>query len=201
MAKPGKYAAIVKKLPREWGTEPDFQQKIEAVKAAIINPPEADATDPITDDVLEDMLMNVEAFLKVVNDGMIASLHGNMMSSKVAAAYRRVRLIKDTMEKQEKVTNVLLEAYKQLLTEQYEQEDIRSFSFMDGGSVSVQEEPHAKVVDREKFRKWIDENDLSNSLTLPWQTTNAIAKDLLLKGEELPPGLEATSRPKVVVRS
>jgi hypothetical protein len=39
---------------------------------------------------------------------------------------------------------------------------------------------------------------MESALSIHWNVLNAIAKDLLLKGEELPDGVEMTARPKVV---
>ena len=47
-----------------------------------------------------------------------------------------------------------------------------------------------QVVDREAFRLWCDADpDLRRKMTLPWQTTNSLTKQLLLDGQPEPPGV------------
>jgi hypothetical protein len=91
-----------------------------------------------------------------------------------------------------------LEAYGQLIVDQYENEAVTSLKLEDGGTVRVQVEPHAKVVDRNANREWAMKNNLENLLALPWQTVNALAKEALLQGEDPPDGVEISARPKIV---
>jgi len=210
MGKKGKYAHVIDLLPRSLGTEPDFQAKVNGVKAAILEPRAQNDPGPFTEeftassdkelsmDALDDLLLEVTALLKVINDALICTVDGQRYASTFARRYRNVRVVKAALEAQEKITNVVEEAYKQVLAEQYEAEGTTNIALEDGGSVRTQYEPHATVNDKRANRIWAVENGLEDSLALPWQTVNAIAKELLLKGEEPPAGVELTARVKVV---
>lgn len=190
-----KYAGIIDKLPRDFGQEPDFQEKVDAIKKQIL---EAPAGNMLDSDVLEDLVMEVTALQSVINDMLIKGVAGHRNAPNIARLYTDVRKLKNAFSSQEKTTNVLVEAYEQLLVEQYEVEGLSSLKLEDGASVRVQYEPHGKVIDKEANRKWAQENGLENLLCLPWQTVNALTKEALLAGEKEPAGVEATSRPKAV---
>jgi len=196
MAK-GKYASIIDKLPRSLGTEPDYQEKVNAVKRQIAEAPAAETQDSVSE-VVEEMLMDITAQLAVVNDFLIRGLSGRMRATSIARCYRDIRSVKNALEEQEKTTNVILEAYKQLLVSQYETEGVSSLNLGDGGTIRVQPEPHGRVVDKIANRIWAIENGYENMLALPWQTVNAIAKEAALKGEDVPAGVELERRDKVV---
>lgn len=121
-------------------------------------------------------------------------------AASLATEYRRLRDAKDEVEQIESRINLELEAVGQLLIEQYEADDTSSISLATGGSVSTQLEPYAQIVDRDEARVWAVKNGLERSLALPWQTSNAIVKERLLKGEEPPPGIKAYVRTKIVLR-
>jgi hypothetical protein len=193
-----KYAHIIDKLPKSFGLEPDEQAKVNALKKEILEKaPDPDKPE-MTNEVLEELIMEVESMQEVINDALIRGVGGKRTAARMAELYKGVRIVKNAYDRQEKILNKIKEAYHQLLTDQYEVEGIRSLGLEDGGSVRVQYEPHAKVVDKRANRLWAIENNLENSLTLPWQTVNALTKDALVKGEEPPDGVEAESRPKVV---
>jgi hypothetical protein len=94
--------------------------------------------------------------------------------------------------------NLLLEAYQQLLTEEYEIEGVDSLAIDGFGTVRTQPEPYAQVEDRDKFRQWCIEAGLERSLALPWQTTNALTKQRLMEGLPEPDGVKATVKTKIV---
>lgn len=199
----GKYAGIVEQLPRSLGTEPDYQDKINAIKAKILEP-ESDSTTEedrgeLTSAVVEEMALDISATLSVLNDMFIRAVGGEgIHASRLARIYRDLRVVKRLFEEQEKTTNILLEAYGQILIDQYEAEGTTSLKLDDGAAVRIQYEPHATVVDREANRRWAMENGLENLLSLPWQTCNALTKEALINGVEPPAGIEATTRVKIV---
>jgi hypothetical protein len=199
MAK-GKYAGIIDKLPRSLGTEPDYQDKVNAIKREVLAIP-SDSQEPtaeISSAVLEELVMDATALLSVINDSLIKSVGGRVQAARLARVFRDIRIVKDALEEQEKTLNAILEAYKQLLVNQYEAEGTTSIALDDGGTIRVQPEPHARVVDKVANRIWAIENGYENMLALPWQTVNAIAKESALKGEEAPAGVELERRDKVV---
>lgn len=112
------------------------------------------------------------------------------------------RLKKKELEAREKEINKTIEAIVNLLIPMYEMEGVSSMRIAETGqTISVQEEPVAKVLDRDKFQAWCIENDLGRSLQLPYQTTNALVKDRLLNGQPEPDGVEAYTFSKVVLRN
>lgn len=198
MAK-SKYAGIVDKLPRSFAPDEEYQVKVNKIKAVILNPElEHDSQEEISSAAVDIYLAEIEAMQMALNNAMIRSLGPSLQASRLARIFRDLRAIKAMFDEQEKMTNLLLEAYGQLLVEQYEVEGTTSIKLSEGSSVRVQYEPHGKVFDKDANRLWAVNNGLENSLCLPWQTVNALTKEALLNGEEPPDGVEATSRPKIV---
>lgn len=119
----------------------------------------------------------------------------------LARYYRDLRQDIEDLEEAVKELNVELEATQQLVHERYEAEELTSLKLSDGGSVSVQEEPYAQVVDPALFRTYcLTDPDLRQQVSLPWQTTNAMVKQSLLEGQDYPPGVKAYIKPKLVWR-
>lgn len=96
--------------------------------------------------------------------------------------------------------NLLIEAHAQIMADQFEVEGTKSLTLDDdiGGTIRVQYEPQAKVVDRDAFRQWCIDEGLERQLMLPWMTTNMLTKQRLLGGEAEPPGVTAEARAKFV---
>jgi hypothetical protein len=194
----GKYADIVDKLPRDWGTDPAFQDKVNAVKRTILEgDPEKEGLAELSSDAIEEIILEITSLQQVLNDHLIRKI-GARTANRLASLYADVRKMKDSFDKQEKTTNVIVDAYEQLLVEQYEAETTRSLELDGVGVVRVQYEPAAKIVDKAANRKWAVDNGMEQDLSLPWPTVNALTKALLLQGEDAPGGVEAVSRPKVV---
>jgi hypothetical protein len=150
----GKYSGVIDSLPRMLGSEPKYQQKVQAVKDAI-------AADPDF------------------------KLHATWL----AKEYAGLRDEKEQAEAVVKDVNLRLEAVSQLLFDQFEVEGVSSL-VVDGRSVAARLVPYASIEDHEAFRQWcLTDADLARKMALPWATTNKIASDLLLAGEELPPGV------------
>jgi len=191
-----KYESIVDKLPREFGTESHFQEKVNEIKKQILESP-PDEKD-LSSDALEDLVIEVTALQSVINDSLIKAVGGQPTAARLTQIWTDLRKMKDSFDEQEKVTNALLEAYKQILVDQCEEEGLATVKFRDGSGMRLQYEPNGRVVDREANRKWAMNTGLENLLSLPWQTVNSLTKQALLRGEDAPPGVEATTRVKVV---
>lgn len=170
MARQGKYAEIVKTLPR-LPEDADYQQKVNAVK---------------------ELLLQGELEMP---DGM-----GYPSSGMIAHAYREARDKKDDLEDELKATQLKLTALEQLLDDRYENDGIKSCVLDDGSTVGIQLEPHASVVDRNANRAWAVANGYESQLSLPWQTINAITKQHRLDGQPDPDGVSVFSKTKVVLR-
>lgn len=167
----GKYEHVIHSLPRTFGTEVAQQEKIDAVKAAVVaeyrEETQSDRTPP---------------------------------ASYLAQEWANLRTAKDKLEDQLSVINCQIEALTQMMVDQYEAEGITKLNLETGEAPRVQYEPYASVEDADTFRKWCLEHGYERSLALPWQTRTSIAKERLLSGEQLPPGLKLWNKPKIVKR-
>jgi hypothetical protein len=89
--------------------------------------------------------------------------------------------VKDELEKKLDAAKVDVRAFEEILQETYEMEG----------------EPYASVKNPVAFRKWVREQPgLEQRMTLPWTTTNSITKEMLLDGDEPPPGVEVFVKQK-----
>lgn len=197
MAK-GKYAGVIDKLPRSFGTEPDYQQKVSATKTQI-----ADNARPETrldTDTIIKWRQDIHKELIEFEKLLLSATGGRIHGSELARVYRDLRGVKDMLEGHVSNVNLLIEAHAQMMAEQFEVEGTKSLTLDDmlGGTVRVQYEPQAKVVDRDAFREWCIAEGLERQLMLPWQTTNMLTKQRLLDGEAEPPGVTAEARAKFV---
>lgn len=194
----GKYAHLIDKLPRLLGTEPKYQEKVEVVKQEMLTVRD-DAGEPV----------EIKSFLP-------ATVLGKQ--------YIDIRDEIDALEARLSDANLRLEATSQLMTAQFEVEDVSSLNFTGKGVVRTQYEPYAKVEDKEAFRLWcihrcqtcghddvqhpVTKNGflvcerpatLEGSLALPWQSTNMITKERLLAGQPEPAGVVAHAKVKIVL--
>jgi hypothetical protein len=219
----GKYAGVIDKLPRSFGTEPDYQEKVNAVKKQIIENrlgwevmPES--VGQRLEKQFEGVLLNascgdtggtvfiteyerlIHNLLLEFEKLLLRATGGKIFGSELARVYRDLRSVKDMLEGHVSNINLLIEAHAQMMAEQFEVEGTKSLSLSDevGGTVRVQYEPQAKVVDRDAFREWCIKEGFERQLMLPWQTTNKLTKEALLNGEPEPDGVTAESRAKFV---
>lgn len=191
----GKYGHLIDKLPRLLREEPARQEKLTALKQSILTA----SDDGIAWEKIERHLHVIQQEYAIVADLLLRAGGSRRYASVFARVYRWLRQVKDIFKEQESDIQLLLDANGQLLVDQYEVEDTNTIKLQTGESVRVQWEPHAAVMDREAFRQWIIANGMGRSLSLPWQTTNAITKDLLLKGLPEPDGVVAHANYKIVV--
>jgi hypothetical protein len=189
-----KYAHVVGKLPKLTVDDPDRRQLLDTVKSGILAPLSDDEAPPLTDHVFDALAQEMNADIMMMLYHVKRLCAGKRYGSEFAHAYATLRGIDDMLSEWKSSCNLLLDAYTELMVEQFEVEGVASVRFQDGGGVSTYEEPYAKVVDREKFRQWCLKHGLERSLSLGWQATNAIVKKLLLEGEGEPDGIEVFSK-------
>ena len=113
-------------------------------------------------------------------------LYKNKNSIGLAIAYTELRDRKEVIEDLSKKNNIEIEAVKQLITESFSREGIKSIDLNIGWKISLSSEPVASIKDKEKFRLWCIENNLEKSLILPYQSTNSLIKEKLLNIVEQP---------------
>ena len=195
--KPGKYDHLIGDLKASLGTDPDHQEILNGVRKAILEfVPDPFVPEPTLDSI-EDLLLDVGAELDVINRAMRNALNGDHTAQKYTEVYAMLRKIDKLITAKGKVTALILEAMEQLMAAQFDAEKVTMRYLPDGSSVRCGKEPHAVVVDKVANRLWAIKMDLEDSLTLPWQTVNAMAKKALLEGEPEPDGVEIESWPTV----
>jgi hypothetical protein len=117
----------------------------------------------------------------------LSGIHGN--ATALAAAYVDARKAKERHDEMEVPLNVEVSAVEQLLWQAYENASVSSIKTGDR-VVSVEQQPYAKVIDPGALRAWAMANGHEGSLSLPWQTTNALAKLSLLGEGSTPDGVD-----------
>jgi len=118
----------------------------------------------------------------------------------LAREYRKLRRLKAAVEDALSAVQERVDAAEAATLAAYEAAGLDTVKFDDGASVGASAQPYAKVTDRELFRVWVTLSPYSSQLTLPWQTLNAVTKDLLLAGEALPPGVDVYAKPGLSLR-
>lgn len=115
---------------------------------------------------------------------------GVVSASQAADGYTKARLAKDKADEEVSKANVEVAAWESIMQEVFEMEGITSLKLATGETVSTYPEPYAQVSDPQAFRNWcMDQEGLGDRMQLAWATTNSIAKERLLAGEEPPPGI------------
>jgi hypothetical protein len=129
---------------------------------------------------------------------------GKPTPDQLALAYRVLRLERDELDAELKKNNVELTAVCEVMEDAFESRGIDSIKLKGDGSdsytIGMQQEPYAKVEDREKFHGFIVVEGLQGQMTFPWATTNAMTKERLLNGEPEPPGVKAYLKTTWVMR-
>lgn len=193
----GKYSKVLDGLKRFFGEEPHRQQRIEAVMMQIANNAGAMDTAEVESDINVE-LMNLSKACSEIDRLSVFLLHPHRQGADYARAYRMVRLIKEELKERLSNANLLEDAYAQMMVQQFEVEDVDLLKLGTGDKVNVQFEPYPKTIDPEAVRQWCIDQGYLSQMSLPWQTLHSMVKERLLEGLTMPPGIELTSRPKVV---
>jgi hypothetical protein len=193
----GKYSKVLDGLKRFFGKEPHHQQRIEAVKTRIAT--SVGKKDPL--DVEADLqveLNNLSKACSEIDQQGVYLLAPSRQGADYARAYRAVRLIKEELKARLSNVDLLLTAYEQMMVEQFEVEDVDLLKLGTGDKVNVQFEPYPKTTDAAAVNQWCIAQGYQSQMSLPWQTFHMLVKQRLLEGLPAPPGVELTSRPKIV---
>jgi hypothetical protein len=182
----GKYAAVIDSLPKLAGEEPAYQEKINAVKAAILAEPGFTRYASTFVTMYKDLRRGDQDAVPVSRDERDALI---------------ARFGKDGLEALLSECNLRITAVEQLMVDQYEIEGVTSMKLDTGGSLGMQMEPYAQVQDRDECRKWCIAEGLENLMMVPWATINSLTKQRLLDGQPEPPGVKAYAKVKFVLRS
>lgn len=161
MAKKGKYAEVVKTLPRFVSEDRTYQDRINARKEEILKG-------------------NAEKELEPEPN----------TATHLAQTVAECRELKDAIKEELSRIQLDLDARTQLLIDAYEREGVTSMSLVDGGSVRIQAEPYPQIFDQDKLREWAIENGYERKLQLHFKTVEALTKQALLDGQDAPPGVK-----------
>jgi hypothetical protein len=125
----------------------------------------------------------------------------------LAERYTELRREKDRIKELESLVNLHLEAVTQMLVASQDAGDAgwgqygvgkNALRLASGDTIRVKSEPYGKVLDKEAFRQWCVANGYERQLQLWPTTTNAITKERLLAGENLPDGIEVFRKDSLV---
>lgn len=199
----GKYDKVLPKLKKHdpFAENPKYGDQVRAMCSQILRQetPEEPYRLAASDTELREALASYNDALAKILLTIIDSPRGKRHGSELAKGYALVRRFKDFVDELDSQANLVKAAYEKLIEDQYENEGVRSLTVTGVGSLRTQPEPHTRVVNRDEFREWCIKNGLERSLSLPWQTANAIVKERLLAGDSLPEGVEAESKTKLVL--
>lgn len=180
MAKPKKYAHVVDQLPRLPIIAPERREIVEAVKAEIISKEIKIDLEHIEKCLYGIRLEIADLFYLV----RCLAAGDHQTASIFAASYARCRAIREQIDSWSSSMGIIIEAYQWLMVDAMQAEGLSAITLTNGQPVSTWQEPYAKVEDKEAFRQWCDADpDLRLKMALPWQTTNELAKSMLLHGQ------------------
>lgn len=156
MARAGKYDHITKHLPRLIGgaealANPKYQEKVNAVKDAILAPLAEDESPAAS---IATQAGTVEYAMQAIHKSLLRRCAGRRHATELAAAYVTLRDVKEQIAIWESNTNLLLEAYAQLMLEQMEVESVRALDIL-GRPLSTSLEPYPTVKDKAACRAWV----------------------------------------------
>lgn len=199
----GKYAHVLPNLPKFPTVAPERREVVELVKQEILAAP-GEEDYPYSSDSVAELLDEAKTALKSILALEKRATGGKRHATEFARAYAECRKVRDALGEFDSAIGLVIEAYCALMVEQFEVEGISGLKLENGQPVSTYPEPYAQVTDKEKFRQWclkqVDEQGnqvLAAQMSLPWQTTNALTKALLLEGLPEPDGVTAYSMTKV----
>ncbi len=194
-----KYAGVIDTLPKFQVVEPERRDLVESLKQDILKPPSRDTSHDAKH--VEQLLTDLGSTMRSLYNIELSATGGKHWASEFARVYAEIRKILEYQEQWAKTFGLLLETYVALMTEHFEEEGISNLRLATGQLISIYAEPYAQVLDKEAFRLWCMQHGMERSMVLPWQTTNAMVKDLLLQGEAEPPGVTCYAKTKIVLRN
>lgn len=116
----------------------------------------------------------------------------DMPDAMLAAIYGKLREKKDFHNSEISVLELEIEAITQLFVQRFEDEGIQSQRFEDGVLISISDAPYPVVKDKLALREWINKNDLTDLLSVNYQTLASLVKERLsgAVNESLPDGVD-----------
>jgi hypothetical protein len=190
-SRPTKYAHVTKDLPRLPTVEPERRDIVVAVQKEILDPTTDGHLTPLQ---AANIRYTLQKGIRELLQHEKTACAGKPYAAEFARVYTELRILKDDVTDWLSSIQLLLDAYQELMCNQFEAEGISSLRMADGGSVSTFSEPFAQVRDREAFRQWCLANGFQLEMHLHPSKAQAILKELLLAGETEPPGIEVFAK-------
>jgi hypothetical protein len=156
--------------------------------------------------VIDELMSEASIALGGVIGALRRRTQGNKRAPDYVAAYLHARDISARVGALTADLSIILEAYGRLAYDSIEGEQLANCRLADGRGVTTTLEPYTQIVDKQVFRDWVEERDedgnfvrqwLVDSLAVPWPRVNSLAKEMLMAGEDPPPGTKLWSKPKV----
>lgn len=119
--------------------------------------------------------------------------------SALVTQYAALRKESEAMDETQHDLGLRKEAMEQLLIEVYEGEGITNLNVKGVGALRTQYAPYTRVTDKAELHAWCLEKGFGSQMTLPWMTLNSTVSEILLSGEEPPPGVDVYIKPKLVL--
>lgn len=119
----------------------------------------------------------------------------SLSTTEIAQEYTKLRDTKDDIEEELKDVNSKLTAIVELLNDRFDEDGVDAIRTKTGYLISANPQPYASVKNKEAYLKWARENGYENLLTIMWQSTNSITKELLENGMAPPDGVEVFLKP------
>lgn len=138
--------------------------------------------------------------VQALKDEIIDDPEFQRYASSIARTYADLRREAEAKAAELSEVKLRLAACMLLMIDQMEAEDESAVTLNNGDNVRVQPEPHLLVEDKETFRRWCLSQGFESLMVLPWGTANKHVKEMLVRGEEHPPGTQCYVRPKVIFK-
>jgi hypothetical protein len=128
------------------------------------------------------------------------AIYVGLNAAELARRFAAVRNAKKSLEDAISDCNVQLEALSQLLVNDLESSAIQKIQLDTGETAYIQSEPYSSVEDKSKFMAWVKKKKLSGMLSMPYQSMNALVKELLVQGKPAPDGIKCFLKTSIRLR-
>lgn len=118
----------------------------------------------------------------------------------MGVVYKNARNEKDRLEDLIKAQNLIIEAMNQELVELLEASDFTQVKLGSGVSLNIKDDVYVTVKNRQEFLAWIDEEELTDLLTVNYKTMESLVKNRIIDGQEVPPGIDTYFKQSIQMR-
>lgn len=119
----------------------------------------------------------------------------------LAIEYRKWYDEKEKLNQAISDLNIKLDAAGQLLLENLERQGLEQLRTTDGSTtLFIKDDVYCKQQNRAEYLDWIKKNGMEDLLTVHYSTMNAQTTDRLVKGQPVPPGIQAYFKQSIRIR-